>query len=274
MVRKLIRYDFQSYFRLLFPVQLIILGIALLNRIIQFFEPPTGAPDIAASAYQAGFVATLVLYIVSIIVCFVMTVIVGIIRFYQGMYTNEGYLMHTLPVTPTQHIFAKLLTSVIFFLGSALAAFLSFMIITAGQVNIEVFKAFFYFMNRYIQSSGFDGVLYIFEILILLCVSLFHIFIKFYFCLSVGQLAKRKKVLLAFGVFFGIYAAKQIIGTVLIVTMTLSRNLISLISNWLSAYGALAMHIMIWISIVIYSAAALVYFFITRYIMSKKLNLT
>ncbi len=274
MVRKLIRYDFQSYFRLLFPVQLIILGIALLNRIIQFFEPPTGAPDIAASAYQAGFVATLVLYIVSIIVCFVMTVIVGIVRFYQGMYTNEGYLMHTLPVTPTQHIFAKLLTSVIFFLGSALAAFLSFMIITAGQVNIEVFKAFFYFMNRYIQSSGFDGVLYIFEILLLLCVSLFHIFIKFYFCLSVGQLAKRKKVLLAFGVFFGIYAAKQIIGTVLIVTMTLSRNLISLISNWLSAYGPLAMHIMIWISIVIYSAAALVYFFITRYIMSKKLNLT
>lgn len=274
MVRKLIRYDFQSYFRLLFPVQLIILGIALLNRIIQFFEPPTGAPDIAASAYQAGFVATLVLYIVSIIVCFVMTVIVGIVRFYQGMYTNEGYLMHTLPVTPTQHIFAKLLTSVIFFLGSVLAAFLSFMIITAGQVNIEVFKAFFYFMNRYIQSSGFDGVLYILEILLLLCVSLFHIFIKFYFCLSVGQLAKRKKVLLAFGVFFGIYAAKQIIGTVLIVTMTLSRNLISLISNWLSAYGPLAMHIMIWISIVIYSAAALVYFFITRYIMSKKLNLT
>lgn len=274
MVRKLIRYDFQSYFRLLFPVQLIILGVALLNRIIQFFEPPTGAPDIAASAYQAGFVATLVLYIVSIIVCFVMTVIVGIIRFYQGMYTNEGYLMHTLPVTPTQHIIAKLLTSVIFFLGSALAAFLSFMIITAGQVNIEVFKAFFYLMNRYIQSSGFDGVLYIFEILLLLCVSLFHIFIKFYFCLSVGQLAKRKKVLLAFGVFFGIYAAKQIIGTVLIVTMTLSRNLISLISNWLSAYGPLAMHIMIWISIVIYSAAALVYFFITRYIMSKKLNLT
>lgn len=274
MVRKLIRYDFQSYFRLLFPVQLIILGIALLNRIIQFFEPPTGAPDIAASAYQAGFVATLVLYIVSIIVCFVMTVIVGIVRFYQGMYTNEGYLMHTLPVTPTQHIIAKLLTSVIFFLGSALAAFLSFMIITAGQVNIEVFKAFFYFMNRYIQSAGFDGVLYIFEILLLLCVSLFHIFIKFYFCLSVGQLAKRKKILLAFGVFFGIYAAKQIIGTVLIVTMTLSRNLISLISDWLSAYGALAMHIVIWISIVIYSAAALVYFFMTRHIMSKKLNLT
>lgn len=274
MVRKLIRYDFQSYFRLLFPVQLIILGIALLNRIIQFFEPPTGAPDIAASAYQAGFVATLVLYIVSIIVCFVMTVIVGIVRFYQGMYTNEGYLMHTLPVTPTQHIIAKLLTSVIFFLGSALAAFLSFMIITAGQVNIEVFKAFFYFMNRYIQSSGFDGVLYIFEILLLLCVSLFHIFIKFYFCLSVGQLAKRKKVLLAFGVFFGIYAVKQILGTAMIVVLTLSRNLISLIGDWFSTIHTLtAIHIVIWISIVIYTAAALVYFFVTRHIMSKKLNL-
>ena len=274
MVRKLIRYDFQSYFRLLFPVQLIILGIALLNRIIQLFEPPSGAADIVASTYQAGFVATLVLYIVSIIVCFVMTVIVGIIRFYQGMYTNEGYLMHTLPVTPTQHIFAKLLTSVIFFLGSILATFLSFMIITAGQVNVEVFKAFFYLMNRYIQSAGFDGVLYVLEILLLLCVSLFHIFIKFYFCLSVGQLAKRKKILLAFGVFFGIYAVKQILGTALIVISMFSQNLIFVISDWLSDSGELAMHILIWISIVIYSAAALVYFFATRHIMSKKLNLT
>ena len=274
MVRKLIRYDFQSYFRLLFPVQLIILGIALLNRIIQFFEPQTGAPYIAASAYQAGFVATLVLYIVSIIVCFVMTVIVGIVRFYQGMYTNEGYLMHTLPVTPTQHIFAKLLTSVIFFLGSVLAAFISFMIVTAGQVNVEVFKAFFYIMNRFIQAPDFNGVLYIFEILLLLCVSLFHIFIKFYFCLSVGQLAKRKKILLAFGVFFGIYAVKQILGTALIVISTFSQNLIFVISDWLSDSGELAMHILIWICIVIYSAAALVYFFATRHIMSKKLNLT
>lgn len=274
MVKKLIRYDFQSYFRLLFPVQLIILGIALLNRIIQFFEPPSGAADIAASAYQAGFVATLVLYIVSIIVCFVMTVIVGIVRFYQGMYTNEGYLMHTLPVTPTQHIFAKLLTSVIFFLGSVLATFISFMIVTAGQVNVEVFKAFFYLMNHFIQAPDFNGVLYIFEILLLLCVSLFHIFIKFYFCLSVGQLAKRKKILLAFGVFFGIYAVKQIIGTALIVISTFSQNLIFVISDWLSDSGELAMHILIWISIVIYSAAALVYFFVTRHIMSKKLNLT
>ena len=148
------------------------------------------------------------------------------------------------------------------------------MIITAGLVNIEIFKAFFYLANRYIHSTGVNGVLLIIEFILLLCVLLFHIFIKFYFCLSVGQLAKRKKILLAFGVFFGIYAAKQILGTILIVVLTLSMNLIYMIGDWLSFIGTLAaLHCLIWFSIVIYTAAALVYFFITRYIMSKKLNL-
>lgn len=274
MVRKLIKYDFQSYFRLLFPVQMIILGFALINRVIQFFEPAVDSSEASETVYTAIFVSTLVLYIISIIVCLIMTVIVGIIRFYQGMYTNEGYLNHTLPVTPTQHIFAKLLTSIIYCLGAFLAVFLSFMVITAGEVNIEVFKAFFYLNGQYFANYGLNGGLYVLEFILLFCVAIFFIFLKLYCCISVGQLVKRKKILLAFGVYFGIYIVKQIFGTIIVIGVALNLDFLNQIGDWFSSHPEPALHIALCGGIVFYALFALIYFLITRHIMSKKLNLT
>ena len=34
----------------------------------------------------------------------VLTLVVSLVRFYQGMYSSEGYLSHTLPVTPTRFL--------------------------------------------------------------------------------------------------------------------------------------------------------------------------
>lgn len=274
MVRKLIKYDFQSYFRLLFPVQLIIIGFALINRLVQFFEPASDAAEAASTVYNSVFVSTLVLYILSIFVCLVMTVIVGIIRFYQGMYTNEGYLNHTLPVTPTQHIFAKLLTSIIFSLGADLAIFLSFIVITAGEVNIEVFKAFTFLVGQYFANTGLNGALYVLEFILLAIVSSVFLYLKLYFCISVGQLVKRKKILLAFGVFFGIYVTKQLIGTVFAIFVALNLDFMNQIGDWINSSPNVAFHIFFCGAIIFYGLFALIYFLITKHIMSKKLNLT
>ena len=274
MVRKLIKYDFRSYFRLLFPVQLIILGFALINRIIQFFEPPLDSVGGASTVYNGFFISSLVLYIISIIVCIVMTVIVGIVRFYQGMYTNEGYLNHTLPVTPTQHIFAKLLTSFIFCLGGLLAIFLSFMVITIGDVNIEVFKAFFYLAGKFFARFGANGGLYVLEFILLLCTAAFFVFIKLYCCISIGQLVNRKKILLAFGVFFGIYVVKQIIGTVFVIFVVLNPELFDRFGVWIGQHPELFAHLFFIFVILYHTLFGVMYFLITKHIMSKKLNLT
>lgn len=274
MVKKLIKYDFQSYLRLLLPVQLILIGIALINRVVQFFEPPIQDTGAAADVYSTVFVSSLVLYIIAILVCIIMTVVVGIIRFYQGLYTNEGYLSHTLPVTPAQHIFAKLLTSVIFCLGSGLAIFLSFIAITVGDVNIEIFKAFAYLVPRYFVRFGVDGAFYIPEAIILLFMMILHLFLQLYFCISVGQLVKKKKVLLAFGVYFGIYVIKQILGTIFSVIVVLDYQWIETISLWIAKHKSEFIHIFMCSDIVITAVLALVYFLVSKYIMSRKLNLT
>ncbi len=280
MVSKLIKYDFMSYLRLLLPVQLILIGIASINRIVQFFEPATAFSDYSYSifgssgAYSTVFISSIVLYVISIVVCLLMTVIVSIVRFYQGMYTNEGYLNHTLPVTASQHIFAKLLTSLIFTLGSLFAVFMSFMVITAGEMNIEIFKAFFYLMGKFFSNLGANAALYIIEFVVLIILSYVFLFLKLYFCISVGQLAKKRKILLAFGVYFGIYVIKQIIGTILIIIITLNFELIHKITEWISENATAYVHITLCSGIVFCALFSLIYFLITKHIMSKRLNLT
>lgn len=283
MVKKLIKYDFRSYLRLLLPVQLILIGIAAINRIVQFFEPAGQRVTYgmlgyhyanASDAYHTIFVSSIVLYVISIFVCLLMTLIVSIVRFYQGMYTNEGYLNHTLPVTPTQHIFAKLLTSLVFTVGSLFAIFLSFMVITAGDMNIEIFKAFFYILRRFFENNGIHAALYILEVLVFAFLYSCFVYLKLYACISVGQLVQKKKILLAFGVFFGIYVIKQIIGTVIIITATLNYDLMAEIGEWAANHSIAAWHIALCSGIVIYAIFALIYFLITKAIMSKKLNLS
>lgn len=269
MVRKLLKYDFQSYLRLLLPVQFIVLGIALISRLIQIFEPSVDANDAINTVYNGFFTSSIVLYCIAIAVCFVMTVVVSVVRFYQGMYTNEGYLNHTLPVTPTQHITAKLLNSMIFYLGTFLAVFISFIIITFGEMNIEIFKAGFYLLKKFVGEFGAQGVFIIIEAVILVILFGIHAFLKLYCCISVGQLAKKRKVLLAFGVYFGLYIVKQMVGTVFIIFAVINMDLMNEIIDWMNDRPSVFLLIMI-IYLIVTSA---VYYVVNNLIMSKKLNL-
>ncbi len=268
MVRKLMKYDFTSYIRLLLPVQLILLGIAALNRFVQLFESNN-------STYNILFTSSTILFIISIAVVVVLTLVVSIVRFYQGMYSNEGYLSHTLPVTPSQHICSKLLTSLLFYLGSFLAIFLSLNIVTIGELNIEIYKAFGFQLGKLGESLHGHLALYIIELILLFLSYIVGTTLCIFFCISVGQLAQKRKILLAFGAYFGIYVIGQIIGTIIIIFVTtLGTELVSNIAKWAGEHMIAFMHIVFCSGILLQVIVSLIYFLLTRYIMNKKLNLT
>ena len=269
MVKKLIKWDFASYLRLLLPVQLILLGIAALNRFIQLFE------DSSSSAYEIVFGSSVFLYVVSVIVAIVLTFVVSIVRFYQGMYTNEGYLTHTLPVTPAQHIFSKLIVTMLFYLGTFFAIFLSFIILTLGELNIEIFKAFGYMFGKLTEYSRGHFIMYFIELILLILGSLITSTLSIYFCISIGQLAQKRKILLAFGAYFGLYFIKQVLGTIIIIIFTLlGRSVWDVIGQWVS-YNIFAFYHFVLIgALVVELVMAVIYFLLTRFIMKKKLNLT
>ncbi len=273
MVGKLIKYDFQSFFRLLFPVQLILIGIAGLNRIVQIFENNS-------STYNTVFISSIVLLVIAGIVALVMSYVIGIVRFYQGLYSKEGYLSHSLPVTSTQHIWSKLIVSLLFECGTLLAIFIAVNVATIGEVGTELYKAGFYLVREFFAEVKFNIVLYLIEWLLIFLVALSTSFLMMYFCISIGQLVNRKKLLLAFGVLFGLYMLGQILATVLIIVgpalenIEALRNFVQNLFDWAAAHRIATLHIVSLAVLLGQSILGFVYFLVTERIMTKRLNLS
>ena len=154
MVKKLMKYELASYMRSLLPFQLILLGIALLHRFVQLFEND-------GDAYWTFFSSSTAIFIIACIVTLVATVALCIARFYKNMFTGEGYLSFTLPVTVHQHIWAKLLSAIICALVSAVAILLACSIVTAGDAFVELWKAICYLCNRAFDNIGGHFIAYI-----------------------------------------------------------------------------------------------------------------
>lgn len=267
MVKKLLKYEFISYFKKMIPITAILLGIAATIRTLYFFETDTAIFEITSGsmifALIAGSIASLVLVLVF-----------GIRRFYNNLFSNEGYLSMTLPVTPTQHIFAKVIASTTVMIYDIIVIIASVMIATAGEVCHELIKSALYIWKQMYNYFGVNQILYTCYFALMIILGIACSFMLFYTCLTIGQRAKKAKVGLAVGVFFIYYFAVQTIGTIFLILTTivgwdLFDDLFVLIGN----HPVASTHIIMGGIIVYY----LIYFFVTyvimKHIMKKRLNL-
>ena len=103
MVKKLFKHEILAYFRMLMPVYIILCLTATMSRILQFFEESA-----ISGIYETVFGSTIIIYFISVAAALMLPTIFIIVRFYKNMYSAEGYLTHTLPVTVDAHILIKL----------------------------------------------------------------------------------------------------------------------------------------------------------------------
>ncbi|MBR7133058.1 MAG: hypothetical protein IKD04_05945 [Clostridia bacterium] len=268
MVKKLFKHEILAYLRVWLPTQAVLLGIALLGRVIQLFETDTTVYSIVSGS-------STITYSIAIVVSIGLTFIFGIVRFYKNLFTNEGYLSFTLPVTPSQHIIVKALTALLFQVATALIAILSLTIITAGEMLTELTKAAVYLLNILKQVVGNHLYLYLAEIIIALNILVLTAFLFYYTCISIGQLFKKNRVLAAVGVYFGFYLAEQIIGTIFIIIITVFRDKLPIeqIMNAIEAHPRAAAHIIICGIMLIALIGAAIYFIVVKTIIKNRLNL-
>ena len=116
MLKQLLKYEFKATKRLYFGLYL---ALALLSVVlgVTFRQEHALAHSTSFQNLQVILMIVYVSVILAIaVLCFVNT----IQRFYQNLLGREGYLMHTLPVTETQLILSKLLTSMVWVLCSGL----------------------------------------------------------------------------------------------------------------------------------------------------------
>lgn len=268
MVKKLYKHEIQAYLRVWIPMQIILLGVALLGRLIQLFETE------GSTAYNIINGSSLVAFGLAVVVSIGLTFVFSIVRFYKNLFTAEGYLSFTLPVTPTQHIVTKLFVAVAFQLATLLMVLFAVATITAGDVFAELLKAIAYLWGHFRDKIGAHLPFYVLEVAVLVIVMLLAAILLLYMCASIGQLTNKNRVLMAVGAYFLYYLATQIVGTVVVVIgASLPQEWWQPITDYFTWHSREAMHWAFGGLIVWEALLGTAYAFVTRHILRRRLNL-
>lgn len=268
MVKKLFKHECNAYLRTVIPMHLVLIGIALLGRFVQLF-------DNNSDAYNIFFVSTVIVFAIGCIVCTLLTLVFGIKRFYTNMFSTEGYLTLTLPVSATQHIFVKTVVAVLMQFSSFLMIALSVCVITFGDVCVELFKAEVFFIKNMYETIGAQTILIILEFVVCAFVSVCSAYLIYFACIALGQRAKKNRVATSVGIFFAYYMIVQFISTIMVIVIsTMSYNInMEKIAAYISAHPTLPLHMAFAIAVVIDSLLGLLAFTITKNTITKKLNI-
>lgn len=274
MLGKLIKHEWLSTWKV--PTALCIyIGILTALGCISFLSPMWQSEHIIIELI-AGL--SVVLYMFSLFALTITVFVYFVIRFYRNMYTNEGYLMHTLPVKPWELIFSKGLVFFIWSILSSLIMILSILllVLTAASTidGMTLSAAWSSFMEELPEISamweemfGFGFVGYFVVIILSSIISVIYSILMIYTSISIGQIFNKHKVLASFIAYACINFIVQTITSLFqlpFMAMNIEENM-SEFSNMFS-FG-------IWGSLIICVVLAVVYAFVTNFIMSKKLNL-
>ncbi len=272
---KLLKYDMKYTFR----IMSIVLLLALATSVI-----------FSASLFLSEKIPPLVLfsvimifpYLISIVALSVSPFVVTCVRSYKNLYSDEGYLTFTLPVTSTQIIFSKVLTylfwMLISFVALAVCVGIPMLVVTYSFATEEVFDFIRLLMDYTIfnlksyVSFTEDGLTAFVVINVLnIIISCISTPILILFSFSVGQLVNKYKIVMAFFVYYMFNFVSNALISIINAVVSPSSDL--LVEESVQQLGLATLTQTTLTATVITAVLTVSMFFVTRHIMSKKLNL-
>ncbi len=269
MVTKLFKYEFTYYLRTFGLFLPIVLVVAAATRVFKLFDDTKAINRIAIGSSSA-------LLFMACAALITLSVVAGVVRFYKNMYSSEGYLTFTLPVTHTQHIFVKIVVAM------ACQAICVFTVIAATCIALvkeelaEVLKAFADIVKDSTHVVGaVNTALYIFEFILLVVLAVAMNMLLYYACITIGQTAKKNRILMAVGAYFAYYIATQILSTLFIIIVAIlgETGVLNSVVDCLIENPAASVHVILGLIIGVYAAMSALFWIVTQTIMTKKLNL-
>jgi len=234
----------------------------------------TQSPEFLPEAIKGVLMA---IYGIAIGVIAILTIVIIILRFYRNLLGDEGYLMMTLPVTREQHIFAKLFTAVIWTICTIVLIFFSLILLFSragvlGQIvdGINEMIAMGVPLDRWIALAA-----------VILLISCFTNVLMFYAAMGIGPNLLKNRVGGSVLAYVIIYVASQ-----LIMTFVLFGTISAILGNPQMAPVAPGSHgfampqemigavdTIFLVAIIDVAAIGIVCWFITRFMLKRKLNL-
>ena len=151
MLGKLFKYEMRATSRVFVWLYIAFAAIAVVNALIgpnavaslgvtadgndiQTLNP---VQTLVPGAFQGVFIT---LYGIAVFAIIVVTFVVVILRFYKNLLGDEGYLMMTLPVSREQHIISKLSAAMVWYICSIVLVFLSILLLIATMGGMDAIR--------------------------------------------------------------------------------------------------------------------------------------
>lgn len=258
MLRKLFKYDFRCSVRRILPIYVIFCVVSVLFRAVDNVD-----------LTQFGVLAILIANIIEI--AFVALCVINIVagfgyalkRFKENLFTDEGYLMHTLPVKASQHIWSKAFNAILWGIFSAIMVLVGMLL--SGNLAFSELKdiikalASIHWTVENILSAG---------LVLIACISWILVITMFaVFCITIENSFKKLKNP-------AVYV--PVLAVAIVVVSEITSVVINLFSKWidkldvsyvakLNICEAIACGFMILLSAIFY--------FVSLHLMKHRLNL-
>lgn len=284
MLGKLIKHEFIADSKVLAPSYIVVLVLSILGRFTIWLSTRQGVVDSAPLTFRRALEITSsvlsVLYSLAFVALIFVTLFFLIYRFYKNFFTDEGYLMLTLPTEPRHLVFSKFLNSIIWTLFSLLVAALSFYISMGQSEELQnTFKEFLHTFSGFIEvhgdiiqnQLGVSFELFVFELVVFLLVLFSRFIISWYFAIAFGQLISKDHKI---GGAIIAYLILEVISKILSIFYMAfaTKAMPDMISSVAESSGAALQATMIGNGILCIIVSAVLYALICN-IMTKKLNL-
>ena len=224
MLGKLLKYEWKSTVRLLGIMYLAVIicgallgfanraNLAQLNAMQKAAEAAGSAEYFYSGPLDTAIGILVMIYVLLIIAVFVMTIAIIVSRFYRNLLSGEGYLMHTLPVPTWMLVTSKVLSALLWTVLSVVATGVSglVMLVTSGLIRSQGAIDFWREIQYILEQTTLNTVLTI----ILVVIEVVCFILMIYFCLSVGNIANRHKIALAFLTFIGVMILEVIVTSI------------------------------------------------------------
>lgn len=267
MLGKLMKYEWKATWKLLVSANALTVVMTILAWFMVKILNRSGFSDFQMMDFMA--VIVLLTYVGSMFAVVVGTVIYLIYRFYTSTYGDQGYLLHTLPVDTHHIMIAKMLVSAAWVLIDIVFIYLSVLFLFASASEFHFFENMMEMMQSTIETLGAEKIT-AFTLIMTLTAFLFSLFarvLKVGACISLGQLSSNHKLMFSFVWYIAIYVVEQIIQVVYFSIVVVFHKKLSdgayysyFDSQWET-------------SLLAGIISCVVFYLLTWYVMSKRLNL-
>ena len=284
MLAKLTKHEFTSIARVGLPAYITMLVVSVIGRVMTWVSSRQYIIDNVPVSFVkiikvfSSLISTI--YVIAFMSLLILTLFYMIYRFYKNFFTDEGYLMLTLPVRSSSLIFSKLFNTWIWLFFSAVIAILS-LYITLGHYDelMDSVNGVFDSLKDVIEREGdylreeLGVPLWVFAIEAVICIFMLanRFILTWYAAVSFGLLLSKKHK--ALGTIFA-YIIVDIASWVLmgLFVAGVTKIMPNFLGDLSTSAGKALQASVAGVSITYFIFSALLFWF-TSFIMKHRLNL-